>query len=303
VESAADAVAGINPLVTLVQHPVRITADTAAALIADYDLVLDGTDNFPTRYLVNDACVLAGKPYVWGSILRFEGQVSVFWAEHGPHYRDVYPHPPPEGSVPSCAQAGVLGALCATIGSLMVTEAVKLICGIGETLVGRLLIYDAVDLTFRTVRVRRDPLASPVSALPDDAGAARAAGVAGSGAGSAGAGAGADDDLAAHTIAPAVLKRRLDAGEDLLLVDVREPGEREIASIVGSVPIGQDEIVSGAALDRLPRDRRIVLHCRSGGRSAQALRVLHAAGFADAEHLAGGILAWIDDVEPALPRY
>ncbi|WP_029135231.1 molybdopterin-synthase adenylyltransferase MoeB [Nakamurella lactea] len=288
-ESAAAAIARVNPLVTVVQHRVRVDSDSVLDLIADYHLVLDGTDNFATRYLLNDACVLTGLPYVWGSILRFEGQVSVFWSEHGPHYRDVYPVPPAPGTVPSCAEAGVLGLLCATVGSVMGTEAVKLICGIGDPLVGRILMYDALDMTFRTVRVQRDPQGEPVTGLIDYQAFC-------------GTGAAVSVDPAAE-IGAAELKDLLDTGVALTLIDVREPAERAIAAIEGAIPIRNDDILSGAALAGLPRGRPIVLHCKSGGRSAQSLAVLHRAGFADARHLRGGILAWMDQVDPGLTRY
>lgn len=289
--SAAETVAAINPLVRVRQHTERLDSVNALELISRYHLVLDGTDNFATRYLVNDACMLAGKPYVWGSILRFEGQVSVFWAEHGPQYRDLHPVPPPPGSVPSCAEGGVLGVLCATIGSLMATEAVKLICGIGVPLLGRVLTYDALEATFRTVNLRRAPDALPVTGLADyqelcsDGPAADT------------------EDLAAHTISANELKRRLDSGEPILMVDVREPAERDIVRIEGSVLIRSADLVSGRALTQLPSDRQIVLHCKSGGRSAEALRTVRRAGFSDAVHLGGGILAWIDEIDPGLVRY
>lgn len=295
-ESAADAVASINPLVTVIQHAERLDSGNALAVIAGYDLVLDGTDNFATRYLVNDACVLAGKPCVWGSIFRFEGQASVFWAEHGPHYRDVYPVPPPPGAVPSCAEGGVLGVLCATIGSVMVTETIKLICGIGEPLVGRLLIYDALELSFRTVNVRRDPHGDPITSLIDYEQFCAGGTVATQD----------SDNVAAHTISATELKRRLDAGEDLLVIDVRDPAEREIVKIDGSTLIPVGDLVSGSALPQLSwlaGDRPVVLQCKSGARSALALKALHRAGFADAAHLQGGILAWIDEVDPSLSRY
>jgi molybdopterin/thiamine biosynthesis adenylyltransferase/rhodanese-related sulfurtransferase len=291
--SAAETVAAVNPLVVVRQHTERLGSANALQLIDGYHLVLDGTDNFATRYLVNDACMLAGKPYVWGSILRFEGQVSVFWAEHGPQYRDLHPVPPPPGSVPSCAEGGVLGMLCATIGSLMATEAVKLICGIGVPLLGRVLTYDALETAFRTVNLRRDPDALPVTGLIDyqefcSGGPAAARDT---------------EDLAAHTISAGELKRRLDSGEQLLIVDVREPAEQDIVRIEGSVLIRSAELVSGGALTQLPSDRQIVLHCKSGGRSAEALKAVRRAGFTDAVHLGGGILAWIDEVDPGLARY
>jgi adenylyltransferase/sulfurtransferase len=235
--------------------------------------------------------VLLGKPYVWGSIFRFEGQVSVFWAEHGPQYRDLYPTPPPPGMVPSCAEGGVLGVLCASIGSVMVTEAIKLITGIGRSLLGRLMVYDALEMTYRTVTVRRDPAGEPVTGLIDYE---TFCGVSTPEAAAAAAG---------HTITAGELKRRMDGDSRLLLVDVREPAEHEIVSIPGSVLIPKDRILSGEALADLPQDRPIVLHCKSGARSAECLAALHAAGFADAVHVGGGVLAWVDQVDPSLPRY
>ena len=166
-ESARDSVKEINPYVDVRLHEVRLDSDNVLEIFAQYDLILDGTDNFATRYLVNDACVILGKPYVWGSIYRFEGQASVFWAEHGPQYRDLYPEPPPPGMVPSCAEGGVLGVLCASIGSIMVTEAIKLITGVGETLLGRLMVYDALEMTYRTLKLRKDPTGAPVTELID----------------------------------------------------------------------------------------------------------------------------------------
>ena len=247
---------------------------------------------------LTDACVLLGKPYVWGSIFRFEGQASVFWAEppaaagrEGVQYRDLYPEPPPPGMVPSCAEGGVLGVLCASIGSVMVTEAIKLICGIGEPLLGRLMVYDALEMTYRTVRIRKDPAGTPVTGLIDY---------------EAFCGAVSDDAAGAardHTISALQLKQKIEAGDDFLLVDVREPNEREIVSIPGSVLIPKGDIVSGEALATLPQDRPLVLHCKSGARSAEALAVLHRAGFGDAVHVGGGVLAWIKQVDPSLPSY
>jgi adenylyltransferase/sulfurtransferase len=290
-ESAAESISAVNPQVRTVLHTDRLDSGNALAIFADYDLVLDGTDTFATRYLINDACALLGMPYVWGSIFRFEGQASVFWVSHGPQYRDLYPVPPPPGAVPSCAEGGVLGVLCATIGSVMATEAIKLITGIGRSLLGRLLIYDALEMTVRTIPVRPDPRAEPITQLadyqafcgvmPEDA--ARA--------------------VIGHTITAIELARRRAAGEDIVLVDVREPAERAIVSIPGSVLIPKDRILSGEALASLPRDRPIVLHCKSGARSAQALAALHRAGFTDAVHLDGGVLAWVDQVDPSLVSY
>ncbi len=289
--SAAEAVAEVNPQVATVLHTDRLDAGNALDIFAGYDLVVDGTDTFATRYLVNDACVLLGIPTVWGSILRFEGQASVFWAAHGPQYRDLYPVPPPAGSVPSCAQGGVLGVLCATIGSVMATEAIKLITGIGRSLLGRLFIYDALDMSVRTIDLRSDPHGAPVTDLADyDA----FCGTVGDAAARA---------VIGHTISPRELLAQRAAGADPLVVDVREPAEHAIVSIPGSVLIPQHRIASGEALASLPRDRQIVLHCKSGGRSAEALAVLHREGFADAVHLGGGVLEWVAQVDPSLPTY
>ncbi|HEY3258844.1 MAG TPA: adenylyltransferase/sulfurtransferase MoeZ [Pseudonocardiaceae bacterium] len=290
-ESAHDSIREVNPLVEVRIHDERLDSSNVLDIFGDYDLILDGTDNFATRYLVNDACVLLGKPYVWGSIFRFEGQVSVFWAEHGPQYRDLYPEPPPPGMVPSCAEGGVLGVLCASIGSIMVTEAIKLITGIGEPLLGRLMVYDALEMSYRTIRIRRDPEAKPVTELIDYE---AFCGVVSDEAANAAVGA---------TITPRELKAKFDAGDNFMLVDVREPHEFEIVRIPGSVLIPKDRILSGEALAELPQDRPIVLHCRTGARSAEALAALHAAGFRDAVHVGGGVLGWARDVDPSLPTY
>jgi adenylyltransferase/sulfurtransferase len=290
-ESARDSVAEINPFVKVNLHQVHLTSENALDIFADYDLIVDGTDNFATRYLVNDAAVLLGKPYVWGSIFRFEGQVSVFWAEHGPQYRDLYPEPPPPGMVPSCAEGGVLGVLCASIGSIMVTEAIKLITGIGETLLGRLMVYDALEMTYRTIKIRRDPNGDPIEKLIDyDAFCGVVTDE-------------ARDAAAGHTITPLELKHKIDAQDNFVLIDVREPHEFEIVRIPGSVLIPKDEILSGQALAELPQDKQIVLHCKSGARSAEALAALHKAGFGDAVHVGGGVLAWAREVDPSLPTY
>jgi adenylyltransferase/sulfurtransferase len=295
--SAAESIAEINPYVTVNLHTERLDSGNALEIFEPYDLILDGTDNFATRYLVNDACVLLGKPYVWGSIYRFEGQASVFWSEprggtqEGVQYRDLYPEPPPPGMVPSCAEGGVLGVLCASIGSIMVTEAIKLITGIGETLLGRLMVYDALDMTYRTVKIRRDPAGEPITGLIDY---------------DAFCGSISEDAAAAasgHTISARDLKNKMDANEDFLLVDVREQNEYEIVSIPGSVLIPKGDILSGEALSSLPMDKPLVLHCKSGARSAEALAVLHKAGFADAVHVGGGVLAWIKQVDSSLPTY
>jgi adenylyltransferase/sulfurtransferase len=258
---------------------------------------VDGTDNFATRYLVNDACVLLGKPYVWGSIYRFDGQASVFWSEYGPCYRCLYPEPPPPGMVPSCAEGGVLGVLCASIGSIQVNEAIKVITGIGEPIVGRLMIYDALEMNYRSVKVRKDPECPicgknpTITELIDY---------------DAFCGAVSEDAqqaAAGSTISATDLKNMQDAGENIYLVDVREPNEYEIVSIPGSVLIPKDQFLTGAALEQMPQDKKIVLHCKSGARSAEVLAVLKNAGFSDAVHVGGGVLAWISQVDPSLPEY
>ncbi len=294
-ESARDSIREINPLIDVRLHEVRLDSTNVLDIFADYDLIVDGTDNFATRYLVNDAAVLLGKPYVWGSIFRFDGQVSVFWAEHGPNYRDLYPEPPPAGMVPSCAEGGVLGVLCATIGSLMATEAVKLITGVGETLLGRLMVYDALEMTMRTVAVRRDPTAEPITELIDyDA----FCGVISEEAAEA-----ARESTISVRDLEKLLAQRAEGTEDFLLVDVREPQEYEIVAIPGSVLIPKGQFMSGEALAELPQDRRVVLHCKTGARSAEALAVLKGAGFADAVHVGGGVLAWANQVDTTLPTY
>ena len=296
-ESARESVQEINPLVEVVLHTERLDSSNAMEIFAPYDLIIDGTDNFATRYLVNDACVLLGKPYIWGSIFRFDGQASVFWAEHGPCYRCLYPEPPPPGMVPSCAEGGVLGVLCATIGSVQVNEALKLLMGIGEPMVGRLLVYDALELSFREIGVRKDPNCPvcgdhpTVTELIDYE-----------------AFCGTVSDEAAEaaqgaTITAAELKDMIDAGKDFLLVDVREPAEYEIVKIPGSVLIPKGDIVSGQALATLPQDRPIVLHCKTGVRSAEALAALKQAGFRDATHVQGGVIAWVNQIDPSLPSY
>ncbi|GHG27473.1 MULTISPECIES: adenylyltransferase/sulfurtransferase MoeZ [Amycolatopsis] len=293
--SAQESIAEINPLVKVHLHTDRLDSSNALEIFGQYDLIVDGTDNFATRYLVNDAAVLLGKPYVWGSIFRFEGQVSVFWEDapngKGLNYRDLYPEPPPPGMVPSCAEGGVLGVLCASIGSIMVTEAIKLITGIGETLLGRLISYDALEMKYREVKIRKDPDTPKITELIDYE---AFCGVVSDEAASAASG---------STITPAELKAKFDSGENFALIDVREPHEYEIVNIKGATLIPKDRILSGEALAELPQDKPIVLHCKSGARSAEALAALHAAGFKDATHLGGGVLAWAKQIDPSLPTY
>ena len=293
VDSARDRVLAANPAVHVRTHPVRLTAANALEVLGGYDLVLDGADNFPTRYLVDDACAMLGIPDVWGSILGFDGQAGVFWAPHGPTYRELFPQPPAPGSVPSCAEGGVLGALCATVGSVMATEAVKLICGIGEPLVGRLLVLDSLGGRWRSLPVRAPEQRTPVTELIDydafcgvEEGPAAVAPA---------------DEIDVRTLAR--MLRARDAGdEDFVLVDVRQPHEREIVAIPGDVGVPLAELEAdplGVAAD----GRRVVLYCKSGTRSARALAALRAAGHADAVHVAGGVLAWVREIEPAKPVY
>jgi sulfur-carrier protein adenylyltransferase/sulfurtransferase len=297
-ESARESIAEINPLVNVIVHNEQLSVDNVMDIFAGYDLIVDGTDNFATRYMVNDAAVLLGKPYVWGSIFRFDGQASVFWAEYGPCYRCLYPEPPPPGMVPSCAEGGVLGVLCASIGSIQVTEAIKLLIGIGEPLVGRLMVYDALEMSYRTIKVRKDPNcplcgehATQTALLEDYEDFCGAVSTE------------AAEAAQGSTITATELKEWMDAGKDFLLVDVREPAEFEIVRIPGSTLIPKGDILSGEALATLPQDRQIVLHCKSGARSAEALAALKAAGFRDAVHVQGGVLAWQAQVDPSLPTY
>jgi adenylyltransferase/sulfurtransferase len=290
-ESAVARLAALNPHVRVEPHATALTRDNALALLAGYDVVLDGTDNFETRYLTNDACYLLKKPNVYGSIFRFEGQVSVFWAGRGPCYRCLFPQPPPPGLVPSCAEGGVLGVLPGVIGGLQATEALKILLGIGEPLVGRLLLYDALALRFDEVQLPCDPecpLCSPratIRELQDYP---------------AFCGTGMGERMeGVEEIGVSELKRRLDAGEPLEIIDVREPHEWAICRIEGArlVPLA----TLGSRLHELDPARTYVLQCRSGVRSAKALGLLRQAGFSRLLNLRGGILAWAREVDPAMP--
>ncbi|WP_180541268.1 molybdopterin-synthase adenylyltransferase MoeB [Nevskia soli] len=294
-DSAADRMRDINPNVRLDLHEIALTSENAFAVMEPYDIIVDGTDNFPTRYLVNDACVLLGKPNVYGSIFRFEGQATVFAYPGGPCYRCSYPEPPPPGLVPSCAEGGVLGILPGMIGVIQATETVKLILGIGEPLIGRLLRYDALEMRFREYKVRRDPHCpvcgdSPtVTRLIDYQ---QFCGI---------------PQQVTHTepakgeIDVTEVKQKIDRGADFVLVDVREPHEYQIASIPQAklIPLGE----LGRRLGELDPDDEIVVHCKSGGRSAKAVEFLRQQGFKDVSNMRGGILAWSDKVDPKVPKY
>lgn len=301
VDSAADTVKGINPYVNVIKHETRLDSTNVMEIFAQYDLIVDGTDNFATRYLVNDACVLLNKPYVWGSIYRFDGQASVFWSEHGPCYRCLYPEPPPPGMVPSCSEGGVLGVLCASIGSIQVTEAIKVLTGIGDPLVGSLIVYDALEMTYRKIKMRKDPNCAvcgenpTVTELIDYE--------AFCGAVSAEAAEAIVDSTINVKQLDEMLKARERGEKDFLLIDVREPNEYDIVSIPGAVLIPKNEFLMGDALTKMPTDKQIVLHCKVGGRSAEVLAAVKGAGFKDAIHVGGGILAWVSQIEPDKPSY
>ena len=295
--SARDSVEQINPYVTVNLHELRLDTSNALELFAQYDLIVDGTDNFATRYLVNDTCVLLHKPYVWGSIYRFDGQASVFWADHGPCYRCLYPEPPPPGMVPSCAEGGVLGVLCASIGSVQVNEAIKLITGIGEPLVGSLMVYDALAMEYRKISVRKDPNCAVCGEHPTVTGLIdyeEFCGVLSDEAQQAAVG---------STITATELKDLIDSDKPIALIDVREPAEWEIVRIPGARLIPKDDILRGDALAQMPQDKQIVMYCKTGVRSAETLAAVKAAGFRDAVHVQGGVTAWVNQIDPSLPSY
>jgi adenylyltransferase/sulfurtransferase len=297
-QSAKAKISEINPNVNVITHETRLDNSNVKEIFSQYDIIVDGTDNFATRYLVNDACVFLKKPYVWGSIYRFDGQASVFWAEYGPCYRCLYPEPPPPGMVPSCAEGGVLGVLCATIGSIQTTEAIKVITGIGEPMIGSLMIYDALDMTFRKIKVRKDPNCplcgdnpTQTDLLPDYEAFCGVLSDA------------AEVAVKESTISVTELAAKIDAKADFYLVDVREPSEFEIVRIPGSHLIPKQGFLDGTVLATLPQDKPIILHCKSGVRSAECLAILKSAGFADATHVAGGVIAWAKQIDKSLPVY
>ena len=301
-ESARDSVLEINPYVQVNLHGERLDSSNVMELFSQYDLIVDGTDNFATRYLVNDACVLLGKPYVWGSIYRFDGQASVFWAEHGPCYRCLYPEPPPPGMVPSCAEGGVLGVLCASIGSIQVTEAIKLIAGIGDPLLGRLKVYDALEMDYREVRIRKDPNCAVCGENPSVTELIDYEAFCGTISDEAAAAA-RDSTISVHDL-KLMLDERERGERDFVLVDVREPIEWDIVTIDADEEfIPKGDFLNGSALEKLPQDKQVVLFCKVGGRSAEALAVLKGAGFSDAIHVGGGINAWTLQIETDKPYY
>ena len=297
-QSAKAKIAEINPYVNVVTHEVRLDNSNVMEIFSQYDIIVDGTDNFATRYLVNDACVLLKKPYVWGSIYRFDGQASVFWAEYGPCYRCLYPEPPPPGMVPSCAEGGVLGVLCATIGSIQTTEAIKVITGVGDPMIGSLIIYDALEMSFRKIKVRKDPNCplcsenpTQTELLPDYEAFCGVLSDA------------AEVAVKDSTITVTELAAKIAGNDNFYLVDVREPSEFEIVRIPGSHLIPKQGFLDGTVLATMPQDKPIVLHCKSGVRSAECLAILKGAGFSDATHVAGGVIAWAKQIDKSLPVY
>jgi molybdopterin/thiamine biosynthesis adenylyltransferase/rhodanese-related sulfurtransferase len=293
-ESAREKLESLNPNVKIETYEMRLTSENALDLIKEYDIVVDGTDNFPTRYLVNDACVFLKKPNVYGSIFRFEGQVSVFYADKGPCYRCLYKEPPPPGLVPSCAEGGVLGVLPGIIGTIQALETIKLILGIGEPLIGKLLLFDALRMKFRELKLRKDPECPvcgenpTVKELIDYE-----------------AFCGITPEQILHQsgleITPEELKEKLENGEDIILIDVREPVEYEINRIEGSKLIPLSKLPE--KVNELDQTREIVLYCKMGGRSARGVQLLRELGFTRVKNLAGGIDAWIEKIDPTMPRY
>ena len=294
VEAASERLRDMNPDIEIVVHETKLTSENALELFKDYDIVADGTDNFPTRYLVNDACVLTGKPNVYGSIFRFEGQVSVFGHEDGPCYRCLYSEPPPPGLVPSCAEGGVLGVLPGIVGAMQANEVIKLIIGKGEPLKGRLLLFDALGMKFRELKLRKNPdcpLCGDHRTVTKLIDYNEFCGIRGEEAG---------DTVSVPEISVTELKQRLDNGDDLFILDVREPHEYQICHLEGHlIPLND----LPARVSELDSAKEIVVHCRSGQRSAKAVQFLQQAGFKKVANLAGGILAWSDQVDPSVPKY
>ena len=294
-DAARERLHALNPEIQIDSHETRLDSSNALAILRDYDVIVDGTDNFPTRYLVNDACVLLDKPNVYGSIFRFDGQASVFWAARGPCYRCLYEEPPPPDLVPSCAEGGVLGVLPGIIGCIQAAETLKLLLGIGEPLVGRLLLFDALGMRWREMRLRKNPQCALCGESPTirtlidyeqfcgvrTAEAVPAATLA--------------------TITPAELDRRRSSGDDIFVLDVREPTEWQICHIAGAILIPLTQLEQRTS--EVPRDRDVVVHCKAGARSAKAIRLLQQQGYTRLRNLEGGILAWVDAVDPTLSRY
>ncbi len=303
--SARESIAEANPYVEVILHEERLDNDNVLSVFEGYDLIVDGTDNFATRYMVNDAAYFLKIPYVWGSIYRFDGQASVFWptaeGADAPCYRCLYPEPPPPGMVPSCAEGGVLGVLCAAIGSIQVNEAIKVLTGIGDPAVGKLVIYDALELEWRKLRVRKDPNCALCGDNPTVTGLIDYETFCGAISDEAA------DAAAGSTISVVqlehLLKERDEGTRDFVLVDVREPNEYEINQIPGSVLIPKGDFLTGHALEQLPDDKQVVMYCKTGVRSAETLAIVKGAGYADAVHVGGGVVAWVNQIDPSQPAY
>jgi len=311
--SAKESIAEANPYVEVILHEERLDNDNVMGVFEGYDLIVDGTDNFATRYLVNDAAYFLGIPYVWGSIYRFDGQASVFWPSatdetgesvDAPCYRCLYPEPPPPGMVPSCAEGGVLGVLCAAIGSIQVNEAIKVLTGIGDPAVGKLVIYDALELEWRKLKVRKDPACALCGDNPTVTGLIDYEAFCGA------ISEEAADAAVGSTISVVqlehLLKEREEGTRDFVLVDVREPNEYEINQIPGSVLIPKGDFLNGHAIAQLPpvdAGRQVVMYCKTGVRSAETLAVAKGAGYADAVHVGGGVVAWVNQIDPSQPSY
>jgi adenylyltransferase/sulfurtransferase len=297
-DSAISTLKGLNPNVKLIKHDTMLTSENALEIMKDYDIIIDGTDNFPTRYLVNDACVLLGKPNVYGSIFGFEGQLTIFYAKDGPCYRCLYPEPPPPGLVPSCAEAGVLGVLPGVIGCLQAVEAIKLIIGQGELMTGRLLLFNALTMRFKELKLRKDaacPVCGEHPTIDQLIDYEQFCGL------KRGTENVEETEKLMVEISALDLKSKMDSGEQFTLIDVREPHEYAVARIPGSILVPLGSVAQ--RLTEFDRSDTIVLHCKSGKRSAQALEIMREGGFKNLANLKGGILAWSRDVDPSVPVY
>lgn len=295
-DSAAQRLTALNPALNIIKHDTLLSSANALDILKDYDVIADGTDNFPTRYLVNDACVILGKPNAYGSIFRFEGQASVFATKDGPCYRCLYPEPPPPGLVPSCAEGGVLGILPGLVGVIQATETIKLILGKGETLAGRLLLVDALNMRFRELKLRKNPecpVCGTHPTLTKLIDYQQFCGIKP-----------AKEETSVKNGIPQItvteLKQRMDAGEDLFILDVREPFEYQIANIGGKL-IPQGEVPQ--RLNEIDRDREVIVHCKGGGRSQRIAEFLKQSGYEKVANVAGGIAAWSNEVDPKVPKY
>jgi len=300
-ESAAAKLSDMNPYLVIEKHNVPLTSENALEILANYDVIIDGTDNFPTRYLVNDACVILGKPNVYGSIFRFEGQLTVFDAKQGPCYRCLFPEPPPPGLVPSCAEGGVLGILPGTIGTLQATEAIKLILGVGKPMIGRMMLYDALEMTFDTIKLRKNPNCPVCGEHPTITELIDYEQFCGVPAHDRSDFKEKNVQNQVKSITVAELKARLDAGQAITIVDVREPHEWEISALEGSLKIPKGQVVARAA--EIPKDREVVMQCKTGVRSRDSILMLQKLGYTNLVNLTGGINAWAREIDHSLPVY